>query len=199
MSWEKPWQEPFASLLNQLSANFKGDISSQKSRPEARPIDTEISFFLYPSFRGELHEQKFIIEISEFPEFAFSVFEAEDNVEYLRIFAIQPSQYSLVITHENWLHQFKKKLHLESEFQSGSEEFDRRYYLRPESDQDQRFLKKAKFQNVVKALEPFSVLEILKSGILWSQHIADEKQLVYSKVARYLRKILELVEIIADR
>lgn len=199
VNWEKPWKRPFENLLSQLSANVKGEISSPKSRPETRPGAADTSYFVYPSFRGELQEQKFSIEISEFPAFTPNFFEAADNLEYLRIFVIQPSQYSLVVTHESWLHQFKKKFLKDREFQSGNKEFDKRYYLRPESEPDRHLLKEAKFQESVKALEPFSVLEILKSGIFWSQQITDEKQLVYSKVEGYLKKTLELAKTIASR
>lgn len=199
MNWEKPWSEPFEDFLRQLSANFKGEISSPKSRPETRPGAADTSYFVYPSFKGQLQEQKFTIEISEFPVFTPNFFEGADNLEYLRIFVIQPSQYSLVITHESWLHQFKRKFLKDREFQSGNKEFDKRYYLRPESELDKRLLKETRFQESIKALDPFSVLEILKSGILWSQQITDEKQLVYSKVEGYLKKTLELAKTIASR
>ncbi len=199
MSWEKPWQKPFESLLSQFSANFKGEIIRPKPRPETRPGAADTSYFVYPDFKGKLQQQKFAIEISEFPRIASNLYEAADNMEYLRIFVIQPSRYALSIIHENWLHRFKKKLRLDREFQSGVNDFDEKYYLRPEADQDKQLLKEPKFQERVKNLEPFSVFEIQKSGILWSQQVTGEKRLDYYRVESYLRKILEIARIIASR
>jgi hypothetical protein len=199
VSWEKPWQKPFESLLSQFSANFKGEITRPKPRPETRPGAADTDYFVYPIFKGELSERKFIIEVSEFPRFIASVFEAADNVEYLRIFVIQPSQYALSVIHENWLRRFKKKLRIDREFQTGRNDFDEKYYLRPEAVQDKQLLKEPRFQELVKSLEPFSVFEIQKSGILWSQQITDENQLAYYKVEGYLKKTLELAELIASR
>lgn len=101
-----------------------------------------------------------MIEISEFPALTPNFFEAADNLEYLRIFVIMPSQYNLTVTHVRWLENFKKKFFKSHEFQTGNREFDKRYHLRPESEQDKQLLKDSKFHESVITLEPFSVIEI---------------------------------------
>ncbi len=197
MSLEKPWERPFEKLLGEFSQQYEGEISRPKSEGACPSWGTDPSFLFYPTFSSELKGQKFIIEISEFPASDISYFEASDNVEYLRIFIVKPTQYSIVVTHEDWLHWLEKKIHLDREFQTNNDEFDRRYYVSPKSDEDKQLLMDLKFQQMVRSLEPFSLLQVSKSGVRRSQMITDEEQLDFSAVDGCLKKTLELAKLIS--
>jgi len=195
MGLETPWEKPFEELLQEMSQNYKGEIS----RSESRDIRDGTFYFVYPTFHGELQGHKLVIEISEFPGSDISYLEAADNVEYLRIFISVPTKYSIVITHESWFDRLKKKFHLDQEFQTGEEDFDRKYYLRLESDKDKKLLKDSKFEETVKSLEPFSVLQVFKSGVRWSQVLTDKKQLTFNTVDSYLQTTLKLAKMISPK
>jgi hypothetical protein len=200
MSLEKPWEKPFEGLLQEISQHYRGEIYKADSRKPISSYDgVDSSYFLYPVFHGELPGQKFLIEISEFPASDISDLEAIDNVEYLRIFVIKPTLYRITVAHEDWLRRLEKKFHLDREFQTGNEEFDRRYYLRPQSEKDKQLLRDSQFQEMVRGIEPFSVLQVSKSGVRWSQMITDEKQLDFLVVDNYLKKTLELTTMISSK
>jgi hypothetical protein len=196
MSLDKPWEKPFERLLQEFSLQYKGKISKSESNGKRPLWGYDSSFFFYPLFYGEWKDQTFTIEISEFSASMFGDFEAVDNVEYLRIFVIRRSSYNIMIVHEDWHHRFAKKLHLDREFQTGSKEFDYKYYLRTQSDKDKCLVANLRLQDMVRSLEPFSAIQILKPGILWSQMLTDEKQLEFWVVDNYLKKTLELTKLI---
>lgn len=197
MSLEKPWEKPFEKLLQEFLRQYKGKISESGSKAELPSWGYDTSFFFYPSFYGEWKGQTFTIEISEFPAPGFSDFEAIDNIEYLRIFVVIPTPYSIVFTHKDWLCRLGKRLHLDREFQTGNGEFDRKYYVNLKSDEDKQLLMNSRFQEKVYGLEPFSVVQVLKSGVRWSQMITHEKQLQFLVVDDYFKKIFELSKIIS--
>jgi hypothetical protein len=199
MSLEKPWEKPFEGLLQEISQHYRGEISGSDSKKPISSYGVDSSYFLYPVFYGELQGQKFMIEISEFPASDFSDLEAIDNVEYLRIFVIKPTLYRITVTHEDWLRLLEKKFHLDREFQTGNKEFDRRYYLGPQSEKDKQLLRDLRFQEMVRGIEPFSVLQVSESGVRWSQMITGEEQLDLSLVDNYLKKALELTTMISSK
>jgi len=199
MSLEKPWQKPFEKLLQEFLQQCRGEISRPGSKGELPSWGDDLSFFFYPTFHGELQGQTFTIEISEFPASGFSDFEAADNVEYLRIFITKPTEYSVQVIHESWFHRLEKKFHLDREFQTGNSEFDRRYYLRSQADKDRQLLQDPRFQEMIMSLESFSVLQVLDSGVRWSQMISDEKQLEFLVVDDYLKRMLKLAATISAR
>ncbi len=196
MSLEKPWGKAFEELLEKFLQHYRGEISGSDSKGESPAWGYDTSFFFYPLFFGEWKGYTFTIEISEFPASGFSVLEAIDNIEYLRIFVTKPTSYSILIVHEDWHYRLGKKLHWDHEFQTGNKEFDSKYYLKIKSDKDRYLLTDSRLQYQIRNLEPFSALQVLASGIRWSQMITDEKQLDFMVVDNYLKKVFELTKLI---
>lgn len=189
MTAEKPWKDPFDKLLQQMVSHWHGRVSGldEKSLGE---------MCVYPAFMGELKGYKFTVEMSEFPRVSKrpSRIEGMDNVEYLRIHVTVLNEHNIQVTHESLADRVGKFFHLEHEFQTGNKDFDHRFFIRLRSPQDKKFIADSKIQELIIELEPFIVLEVTPSGILWSQMIEDQKQLAYADVERFVHSILKLAE-----
>ncbi len=190
MTVEKPWKDLFDRLLQQMVSRWHGRVSGLD---EKSPGET----YVYPIFMGELEGYKFTVEISEFPRVSKRPrpIEGMDNVEYLRIHVTALNEHNIQATHESFADRVGKFFHLEHEIQTGNKDFDHRFFIKLRSPRDKEFISDTKIQELIYELEPFTVLEIAPSGILWSQMIQDKKQLVYATVERSVNHILRLADL----
>ena len=190
MSLEKPWDKPYDDLLRLVIQKWPGTIR-HSGRKTAKDM------YLYPTFAGTKNGLPFEIEISEFPDRKLDLYEAEDNVEYLRIFVSVKNRHAIKITHENFAQKTSKFFKLSKEFQTGSKVFDKKYWLELNSKQDEDLLCNRIFQDKIYQLEPLSLIEISKTGILWSLELTKKSQLSIASLEKRLNASLAIAAIIA--
>lgn len=191
MGLEKPWENPFDVLLKRLVASWGGEIK----RADQREISET---FIYPTYYGNLKGFRIEIEISEFPSREPYYMEANDNLEYLRIHFGVPGNFAIKITHEGLGQKLRKLFHLVDEFQTGNQEFDKKYWLKTGFETDKQLLTNKKFQDLIFKLEPFSFFEISGFEIFWSQEISGKSQLEFDTVNRYAGILLEIAAMYAE-
>ena len=190
MTLEKPWKESFDRLLGQMVSRWHGRVSGLDDKSLGE-------MYVYPTFMGELQKYKLTVEISEFPRVSKqpNYVEGMDNVEYLRIHVTVLNEHNIQVTRESLAERLGKFFHLEHEIQTGNKNFDRRFFIKLRSEKDKKFMLDKNVQELIFNLEPFIVLEIAPSGILWSQMINDKGQLIFEKVDGYVATILKLVHL----
>ena len=190
MSLEKPWDKPYGELLKLVVQKWPGAIR-HSGRKTAKDM------YLYPTFAGTKNGLPFEIEISEFPDRRLNLYEAEDNVEYLRIFISVKNRHAIRITHENFAQKAGKFFRISHEFQTGSKVFDKKYWLDLNSSQDEILLCNRIFQDKVYQMEPLSLVEISKTGILWSLELTKKSQLSLASLEKRINAALAIAAIIA--
>ncbi len=199
---EKPWKVKYDALLGELIRALNGKIIEvQKKEPEDDRGWGGTDIFLYPRFEFEFKGMQANIDLNEAPYFrrqAFErigvSFEVSDNVDYLRIAVFKSNKYTLIIHPEGFADKFFKAIKLNWEFQTGIKEFDKKFLLDLESDDDKTFIKNQETQLKIFQLAPFDELAIHKTGVYWSQEVYNEKQLSFSHLEKFLRITAELAD-----
>jgi len=198
MSLEKPWEKRFDTLVDELARNYDGKLKRPESTRDLPTLAVDPSYFNYPIFYGEYKNMQFIVENNELPGAKYSIYDLGDNVEFLRITLLRQSPVNIEITHEHWLHRLQKKIKIKREFQTGNEAFDKDYFLHADSERDKQLLADSEFQQIVRQLEPLSVLRIYKVGVRLSQMITDAKHLDYLTVDRCIRNLYKIADLLSS-
>ncbi|MCP4684696.1 MAG: hypothetical protein GY867_04530 [bacterium] len=84
----------------------------------------------------------------------------------------------------------------EWEYQTGNEEFDRKYYVvDARSDKDKMLANNSDFQEIIKQLEPFAAIALSSSGVHLSRAIGGESVMTFQLVDEYLGRLEKLAEL----
>ena len=187
MSIDKPWKKEFEILLKHMLNTWGGKTTGPGEKSLER-------MFVYPTYHTTIDDMKCVIDISESATIAWSG--AADNIEYLRINLIKPHEMNIQITRETFIERAKKFFHMDSEYQTGNKNFDQRFYIRLKSDKDKTFVSRLDVQELIKRLDPFTIIEFSDIGVRWAQQINSKKQLEFVKVENYVRSVIELAKIV---
>ncbi len=195
MSLEKPWAKPFQILVEKLHARYDGKIIV----PDAKSAG---SSYVYPSVVIVIDGLRFEVEITELAEpvltGGYVGVAARDNIEFLHINVLFKSDYSIYVTHETISDRLEKFLHLEHEFQTGNNEFDKQYLIKLGSREEEKIVSRGEFRELIKILEPFKVLAIISTGLYRSENITNKKQLEFDKVNNCIITIKKIVSLIQN-
>jgi hypothetical protein len=197
MSIEKPWEKEFDDLLQKFRAYWGGEVKAPDDligRNSYKGLG--FGFFTYPGYKKEHKDYTLLIDISESPIGDISVFEGGDNVEYLRLYLLKPTDYNMLIRKEGFFDKVHKLLGLAFEFKTGNPEFDKKYFIRAKTDHGKSLLKRQDFQDMIKNVEPFAGVRINASGLHWSQEIRNKSQLEFDYVKKYIDWLANLLKII---
>jgi hypothetical protein len=190
MAAERPWKKPFDDLLEELTAYWGGTTEGYDDNvsPDGRSVPA--SYWLYPRYSVDVKGYDVRIEIREMPFRGMNFLEGGDNVEYLRISTLVESNFNAIIRHEHFFDRWKKALRLDWEFQTGSEEFDSKYFIIADHKDNPMALSDPKMQRQIVALEPFYSLQIGRNESMLSQVITDEDQLSIENVKPVIDNLL---------
>ena len=180
-----------------MKSKWGGEIAEVKENPnDSRGISGPATRYLYPEYKSKFEDHLIYIDISEWPSLRKGVYDSADNVEFLRIRVYKKSDYKIIVTQEGFADRFLKALKISWEFQTGNEEFDKKYFVDPRSEKDKEFLKNVNLQSLIQQLEPFSEFAIHNSQIHWSQEISDSGQISFNNVKRYMEILINIGKII---
>jgi len=196
MDWEKPWKKEFNIILDELSQLYSGKIvdPADSKTDSFRVADKD--YFIYRSFHGSLNGIEFVIEINELPLSGRQILDGDDNTEYLRIHLRIPTKYKIFITQEKWGHKLQKVLRLDKEFQTGNEEFDKKFYLKPNSEKDKGLLKDSSIQAAINAVDSFAEFKLSSNGIYWSNMITKKNQLNIEIISNTIQSLIRMSEMV---
>jgi len=192
VSLEKPWDKPFRALLEEFAGFCGGRIEEPDFPPATTHRYVEASTFFYPTLTTSYGGFPLFIEISERPTGTSRA--GSGDLEYIRLMVEAPTRYTLAIVQEHLWRKFLKLLGMELDFQTGNDDFDRRYLVVCKSETDRGFLRLTSTQQSIMNLEPFESVEILPKGIRWSQEIRKKSQLRYASLQEHVRLMVELAK-----
>jgi len=179
------------------------DDAELKSKQNKESYDTNIlgSSFIYPIYTGTLKNIQFIIEISRFPGSVRQQSRpvAWDGLQYLRIYFFLKNNYNLQLTREDLEDRMEKFLHLTNEIQTGNPDFDKRFFIKSSTQKDQALVLDGKIQELITLLDPFELLEIISTGIIWSKTLTEKNQLEFPRIEKTMLTLLKLTEAIDER
>jgi hypothetical protein len=204
MSLYKPWEKDYNRLLQKIVAQWGGtvDDAELKSRQNKESYETRTlgASFIYPIYTGTMKNIQFMIEISLFPGSVRtqSRIVAIDAIRYLRIYFFLKNNYNLQLTREDLEDRMEKFFHLTNEIQTGNPDFDKRFFIKSSTQKDQALVTESKIQELVTRLDPFELLEIIPTGIIWSITLTQNDQLDFSRVDKTVLTLLELTETINE-
>ena len=191
MSWERPWIEEFEILTEKMLRQRSAKLKELSDKPAVGDIGLG---WLYPqlSFREKGYD--LWLTVSDSAGFSDFLGSGGSRVEYLRIFTHRKKQYKIGITHEGFFDRLSKKLHLQTEYETGNPDFDRRYLIRADKPTDRAIMESGGFQQAVLAAEPFETIALWNRTVHMSQMIESAEQLEYENVNRIIGCFVQLLE-----
>ena len=196
MSVERPWEEPFQRLIEQLKTNWTEVPKKETASPvEKNPMPAG-RWCSYPFFRAMRGDDQVVLTISESPVGTGDMLDAADNYEFLMLSVYRPLEARLTLRHEGIFDRLKKSIKFEWEYQTGNKEFDRKYYIvDARTDRDKALASNAEFQEQVRKLEPLTSIALMSSGVHLSVAIEDESVLSFESVDDYLGRLIRLADL----
>ena len=191
MTLEMPWKKPYDLLVKEFVDRYTCTIT----RPDERSLSAS---FVYPIINGERSEIRFAVDISETRGVVFKegMVGADDNIEFLQINLFFEHDYHIQIMKESFADLLGKRLHLKTEFQTGNEGFDRRFFIRLKGDEEKRLLSDRNVQDAIVDLAPFSILGIAPPRMFCSWRIVDKDQLSFPNVENSLLGLYRLSDLV---
>jgi len=157
MTLEKLWRKPYQKLIGELTEQWGGKVIDPSENDRGGFLQAPPGMFEYPRFFADIEEFHLRVESSELPFLGASFLEGADNYEYLRISASTDTdtKMSLAVRHEGFYDRMKKALRLEWEYQTGYEEFDKKYFILADHRGHPERLRDSAIQQAIMAMEPF--------------------------------------------
>jgi hypothetical protein len=200
MTVEKPWIREYEDLLRELQANWQGEVREPRvlKRADSRPSDMGhvVLMGAYRAFHTKLDDVEIVIDISEDADWRGTGGSSNDNIEYLRVMAREKLTFKFSVRREGFFDRLSQKLLLAYEFQTGNKEFDRRYFLELHSKREKQLMRYSEVQEAIMALAPLSLLSAGPWGVIWSQMLEDESQLLFPTVSAYAEKVAALADLL---
>ncbi len=190
-----------------MVAHWVGTIEDNepkdKQNPASYTIGSPLTIYssLYPTYSTNLNNLPLQVEIGHFPGSIFkqSKVAATDSIHYLKIRCFFKCENNIQLTHENLEDRVEKFLHLTTEIQTNNPDFDRHFFIRSSNPRDRELLIDRQIQELIFLLEPFELVEMLSTGIHWSDMLTDKKQLAFDRVEKIITTMLKLAGTIQAR
>lgn len=204
MTYEKPWQQEFSQLLEELEATLGGQIIRQRTTPKpdaewGASLEVGASYFNYDRFRCELDGVRLEVEISHHALLGDSALVEGDYEEFLVVSA-QFEPLGIFRVHpKGFFDRIRKALGFSGTFATGDKEFDQMFCLIVPDKDAEPLVKRKDVQASIKALMPFEFLQAHPGGIRCSELIADMAQLESAHVAERLRHVARLAGQVRDQ
>jgi len=183
MAWQKPWEKEFNDLLERLHNSWGGNIVRNDSK-----------IYSYSIYKGEYRDYKLLLMISEYPYPTGDYIEGNDNVEYIQLQILGDFKYQIFIRAESWWDRFQKFIGLQVDYQTGKEDFDKKYLLHIGSGNEKHLVNDFSFQEQIKALDPFGSITMKESYFMITRQVRDKEQLTLANIENLTNRAIELIE-----
>ena len=197
MSLERPWEEPYDRLLDELSSHYPGEVTNREFPESQNGRTVDSAYFVYPMFTFPTGSGKARVSISEHPASGAAMIDSADNVEFLRIEQYFRTPFQIAVRQEGLFDRFQKFIGLTWEYQTGDEEFDRRYMLSISGDGEKALVGETEFRESIKHLEPFAALVVKEWGLGCTREITSASTLHFPRVRDFINRTNELTQIIS--
>ena len=190
MSWERPWINEFEKLTKKMVDQRSAQVKELSDKPTSGDIGLA---WLYP--RLSFHEKgcDLWLTVSDSSGFGEFLGSGGSRVEYLRIFTRREKQYKVGITHEGFFDRLSKKLHIQTEYETGNPDFDSRYLIRADNPTDRAIIESGGFQQAVLGGEPFETVALWNHTAHMSQMIEAAELLEYENASHFISRFVQLL------
>lgn len=192
----KPWSKPFDALLEAMRDQWGAEIndieqtSSAPSRLGAGP-----GIFLYSEARLRRHDHTFGITLRESPPGATTIFEDEDNIEYLVLDVSLPrSSLHFYMQPMEFLSRCRARFGFRDGVLTNEPHLDQRYRTKVAGDDSLRLVQRQAVAAMVLALTPFDGLRLKHHELTWSREVRSKEQLTLHVLDPVLTKLRTLAD-----
>ena len=193
----KPWRKPFEILLNEMEQHWAARVHRIEQSEPASSRRLPISTFVYSTARLTRHGREFEITVSEFPVTGNTLFESEDNIEYLNVTAIvRETPYDVVMRPMEFLSKLRAMIGLRIGVRTGEAGIDKLYSTWVRGDQSAAVIATPAFRSAVLDCSPFDGFCLNAHTVAHSREIRDKDQLERGAIDLLLKHMAALSDVI---
>jgi len=197
VSLERPWEDEFNALIDQLQAFYSGTLFDPDVPREERLANRPQMEFVwaYKSFEAIVGDHKIMIEISDSPLGEGGSVLTGDSLQFLLVSTSAVTGGSFGIREEGGWDRFLKAARLAWEHQTGDAEFDRRFFIMGDHKDKPDMMNRPELRTIVIEAAPFEMIHFTRSRVCISDMIVRNKTLNMDHAQRRIREIAALADI----
>ena len=193
------WEKTYRSLLTEMNSAWGTGQSEEE-------FDRRFESFgkiTYPEFKGHIVDNRFLLSLSDSSLQVISnrpsTYSGGGGHEYIRITFFANHDHDFCLVHEGIYDRIRKTLRMDWEFQTGNDEFDRRYFLDVTEPRSKQLLSERAFQTTIVAAEPFSVIQVTPNYVTHSTEVKTDDELDIVRISSSLSRCIDIKRALENR